>query len=451
MGRRVSTILLFGSVTLMKSAKSVIAIGAIGLGLSGSALSDSKPWKGETLRVLSFRDTHSSAVLESKAEFEAMSGAKVVMDTIAGRSVAAKTTTDQLGGGSYDVYAVDEPFVPKLSGFFLPLSEWPSSQLFEPKSVAPDKFLQAARDGAMFKGVQYGLPINGNVYMYVYRQDLLTDSTNKSEFKKKYGYDLASPKTLQQMEDLAAFFTRPPEMYGFAPFTRKSEGTTVEAMWLLGSFGVQCFDQDLKVVLDEKRTAEAFAWYKKMMQYSPRGSKSWHHSERMSAYGRGQVVQIMTWPSFVKSLEDPKKSKVVGKSAYAIPPFAKGGKPSPVAGTWSLSISKKSKKQALAAEFAYWWGSQSSGKKLVAKGMNPARHDLLQDPELLKENPWFDGILKNFEVAIVRPRFPQYKRVSDSISKWFTRMVAESVTPMEAAKGLRKDLDKLGQKLVKRQ
>ena len=437
MSRKVNAILLLGSV--------------VGWGLSWASLSMGKPFAGKTLRVLSFRDSHSAAVVESIGEFEKMSGARVVMDTIAGHSVAAKTTTDQLGGGSYDLYAVDEPFVPKLAGFFVPLTRWPSPKLVDPKTVAPEKFLDAAREGARFKGVQYGLPINGNVYMYVYRQDLLTNPTHRSDFKKKYGYALQPPKTLQQMEDLAAFFTRPPEMYGFAPFTRKSEGTTVEAMWLLGSFGIQCFDQDLNVVLDEKRTAEAFAWYKKMMQYSPKGSRSWHHSERMSAYGRGQVVQILTWPSFVKSLEDPKKSKVVGKSSYAIPPAAKGGKPSPVAGTWSLAISKKSKSKALAAEFAYWWGSQQFGKRLVAKGMNPARQDLLQDPELLKENKWFTGVLRNFEVAIVRPRFPQYKRVSDSISKWFTRMVAESATPMEAATGLRKDLDRLGQRLVKRQ
>ena len=152
-------------------------------------------------------------------------------------------------------------------------------------------------------------------------------------FKKKYGYELKPPKDMKQMRDIAEFFYRPPHLYGFAPFTRKSEGTTVEAMWILGSFGTKIFDDDMNYVFDKTKAKNAFTYYKEMMGFAPKGSKSWHHAERMACYSKGKIVQLMTWPSFVKGLEDPRYSRVVGKNSYTHPPFNKDGWPSAVTGT----------------------------------------------------------------------------------------------------------------------
>ena len=411
------------------------------LAFSGMAMA--KQFTGQTLKVLSFRDNHSDAVLKSLKEFEALTGAKVKLDLIASNTVATKTMTDQMAGGSYDLYTVDEPFIPQLSPFFVPLDKWPKTKLVAAKELGLDKYLPAAVAGTQFQGKHWGLPVNSNVYLYIYRRDLFENPEEKKAFKKKYGYELNVPKTVKEFKDVASFFTRPPKLYGFAPFTKKSEGTTVEAIWALGTFGVKLFDDDLNVVMDKKKATEAFQFYIDMMAYAPRGSKSWHHSERMAAYRKGKLVQIMTWPGFLKGLEDPRKSRVVGLSQWGVPPAAAIGQPAPVAGTWALSIPKSSKNKALAATFARWWGSYTFGKTLVPAGMNPARRDLLTDPSLVKGNPWFAGIMANFEQAVVRPRFPEYRKVSDRISVHFTNCVVGRDTPAQAVDKLYKDLTSL--------
>jgi multiple sugar transport system substrate-binding protein len=401
------------------------------------------PYEGQTLKVLAFKDGHSQAVAANLKMFEAMTGAKVVLDLIASNAVATKISTDQASGGTYDLYTVDEPFMPQFSTFFLPLQEWEKPRIIDKKETDLGSFLPAAVAGGAYKGVNFGLPVNGNVYMYVYRADLFNDPKEKTAFKAKYNYELATPKSTDQMRDVAEFFTRPPRMYGFAPFTKMSEGTTVEAIWVLNTFGVSILDDKLQVVMNEQQATKAFEFYNSMMKFAPPGSTSWHHSERMAAYSKGMLAQIMTWPSYVKDLENPDKSMVVGKNAYAEPPAAQGGKPSAVAGTWTVAIPKTAKSKALAAEFAYWWASSSFGKTIVAQGMNPARKDLLTNPELVKTNPWFPGVLANFQGAVVRPRFPEYKQISDVISLHFTKMISSQATPAEAAKGIKSDVESM--------
>lgn len=426
----------------------VVGLGAVLSAQSSTALSAGPTsagpsFTGQTLKVLTFKDSHSDAVAAHLQDFEKLTGAKVVFDAIASNTVATKISTDQAAGGTYDLYAVDEPFMPQLATFFVPLKDWPQAKVVDSKEASLDKFLPAAVAGGAYKGENYGMPVNGNVYMYVYRSDLFNDPKEKEAFKAKYKAELKAPKTTAEMKNVAEFFTRPPKMYGFAPFTKLSEGTTVEAIWVLGTFGVKILDDKLRVVVDEKKAVEAFRFYNDMMKYAPPGANSWHHAERMAAYSRGMIAQIMTWPSFVKDLENPEKSLVVGKNAYAEPPAGPQGAPAAVAGTWTLAIPKSSKSRALASEFATWWASASFGKTLVPQGMNPARKDLLSDPELVKGNPWFPGVLANFGRAIVRPRFPEYKQISDVISLQFTKMVSAQSTPEEAAKNMKGQVEAL--------
>jgi multiple sugar transport system substrate-binding protein len=417
------------------------------LGLSAQAspqkAAELLPYAGQTLHVLSFQDAHARAVATNLADFEALTGAKVELDAIAANQVAAKIGTDQAAGGSYDLYTVDEPFVPQLASFFLPYSAWPTSRLPALAETKLEAFLPAALAGSSYRETLLGLPVNGNVYMYVHRQDLFSDPQEQKAFRERFGRPLAPPQTMAELRDVAEFFTRPPKLYGFAPFTKSSEGTTVEAMWLLASFGVELFDAKGQAAFDAAKAAEAFAYYKDMMRFAPPGAGNWHHAERMAMYGKGRLAQIMTWPSYVKDLENPEKSLVVGKNAYALPPAAPGGSPAPISGTWTAAIAKSSKSQALAAEFARFWASRDFGRKLALAGMNPARRDLLTDPELLRQNPWFPGVLLNFEKAVVRPRLPDYKVASDLVTRHFTAMISNQEQPAEAAQALRRDLQSL--------
>ena len=75
-------------------------------------------------------------------------------------------------------------------------------------------------------------------------------------------------------------------MYGFAPFTRKSEGTTIEAIWILGSFGTKFSTKSLIMYLISRKQ-KSFSFYKNLCPIPQKDQK----------------VGIMQreWPAIVKA------------------------------------------------------------------------------------------------------------------------------------------------------
>jgi len=65
------------------------------------------------------------------------------------------------------------------------------------------------------EGKTYCIPIFWNSHGLFYRKDLFEDPTEKANFKAKYGYELRVPRTFDELVDVAEFFTRPPNLYGF--------------------------------------------------------------------------------------------------------------------------------------------------------------------------------------------------------------------------------------------
>ena len=50
------------------------------------------------------------------------------------------------------------------------------------------------------------MPAFGDVVGWTYRKDWFAEPKNQADFKAKYGRDLAVPKTLAELMDIAQFF-----------------------------------------------------------------------------------------------------------------------------------------------------------------------------------------------------------------------------------------------------
>ncbi|MDH5376700.1 MAG: extracellular solute-binding protein [Gammaproteobacteria bacterium] len=64
-------------------------------------------------------------------------------------------------------------------------------------------------------GELVGVPQYINFPMLFYRKDLLEDPAEKAAFEAEYGYELKPPTNYDELYDVAEFFHRPPDMYGF--------------------------------------------------------------------------------------------------------------------------------------------------------------------------------------------------------------------------------------------
>lgn len=407
------------------------------------------------LKVLTFRDRQSSALRAALSEFESEHRIQIQFDDIPAGSVATKMMTDLLAGGTYDVYAIDEPFVPQFQDALLPVAQWPQKPTPADLSAFEPRALEAAR----VKNELLGLPINGNVYQYIFRKDLFENEQERIQFRARFHRDLRPATQLSEMLELAQFFYRPPKLYGFAPFTKMSEGTTVEFLWLLAAFGHPLGHSPER--LEIETVASALRVYAELLKTAPRAARSWHHNERMSSFAKGKVAQMMTWNSFFFDLEDENKSLVVGRTGYAQSPGRKQDKtvsqlitrsdfekssgtlPTSLAGTWVAGINKNSKQADVANAFILWWTSRQMNQSLVQKGLSSARSDVLLDTSFNEKFPWFASTHFNFQRAFLRPRGKQYRALSDEVSQAFTRWIAGQTNESEAAKKLHATLIQL--------
>src|SRR5258708_37800966 len=95
-------------------------------------------------------------------------------------------------------------------------------------------------------------------------------------FKKKYGYDLAVPKTWAQMLDIAEFFHRPDQKrYGIAIYTDNSYDALVMGYEnVLFGYGGDLGDYKTykaKGVIDSKTAVDALNFYKELYKFTPPG------------------------------------------------------------------------------------------------------------------------------------------------------------------------------------
>ena len=218
-----------------------------------------------------------------------------------------------------------------------------------------------------------------------------------------------------------------------------SEGTTVELLWLLAAqghaLGQNANPPDVSAIEASLRN------YALLMKTAPKAARAWHHTERMSAYAKGKIAQMMTWNSFFFDLEDEHKSLVVGRTGYAPSPGT--GAATSLAGTWIAGVRKDSSQKAVASAFVRWWTSKEVNASLVTRGLSSARTDVLKDPSLTVRFPWFETTHVNFRNAFLRPRHKQYRTASDELSKAFTRWIAGQSSDTEAAIALHNALRRM--------
>ncbi|MFE0332591.1 ABC transporter substrate-binding protein, partial [Streptomyces sp. NPDC058960] len=170
------------------------------------------------------------------------------------------------GSVSFDLAAVDAIWLPTFAGALQPLDD-----LFT-AAVKADLFPSLV-DGAQIKGKYVGMPAWTNAEILFYRKDLFESAAEKSAFQKKYGYPLAPPKTWQQFQDVASFFTRGTKLYG------TDVKGAVETEWLAhvlqaGSPGI-VLDDSGKVIIDNAQHLAALKFYSDLnnrLKVSPPGA-----------------------------------------------------------------------------------------------------------------------------------------------------------------------------------
>jgi multiple sugar transport system substrate-binding protein len=413
--------------SLVTAIVSVFALSSFLVGCSPAAnQSNPSSDKGSgKISVAMVTGVESSAIKKLVPNFTKETGIEVEWNEFDYNTLYEKILNDlKAGAGTYDVIFADDPWMPMFAGggFLEPLEKFGYQTDDDIAKMSNQVTMWPAPSGPRLPGSdpneqpkQYGIAQVGNVQLLFYRKDIIGEKApetwdevfqliDKHKGKVPYGYVIRGAKG--------------------NPVSTNFNGT---ALW---SSGGDIFDDNWNVTFNNEKAQKALDLYLKLAKTGPDGVANYNADEVGRAMSQGEALMATVWPAWGMTMEDPAKSKVVGKIGYSLIP--KGERHAPMIGNWILAIPKGSKNQEAAFKFITWASSKESQKAMAMAGGIPTRISVLTDPELVKKFPYLPAVKEGLETAKWRPRTPEWSKVEDIIGTYINLAVAGQISAKEA-------------------
>ncbi len=354
----------------------------------------------------------------SLPDFEKKTGIKVVVDASPFGDLYKKQLLSlSTGAGRYDVVFVDEPWIPPLSEFLLPLNE-------RMKTLDLQDFIPTTVASGAFQGTQYGVPVDPNVQLLVYRKDL---------FEQK---GLKPPATWDELLAHAKAFHDPAkQQYGIAVTASSDIQTALYMLLAMWSYGAELVDANGRGSLNSAAGKKGGEVFLELLKYTPPNVKSYNFADVNKAVQLGQAAMAIQWASGARPMEDKTRSTVAGKLGYAQVP--KAVRQTPMRGVWTLAIAKNSTSQDAAWQFATWLSGKDFGHAAVkypsaTSAIHSPRFSVLKDPGTKATLPYADALLESLQITKERPRLREYADIQENLRVTAGKLTAGELT-LEAA------------------
>jgi multiple sugar transport system substrate-binding protein len=244
-------------------------------------------------------------------------------------------------------------------------------------------------------GTYWAYPTEGDANGWAYRQDLFEDPDEMAAFEAEYGYPLAPPETMDQLMDIANFFTRPDEgLYGAAIYTQADyDGLTMGFQNMLFSYGGNWSDENFNPegVINSPESVAALEFYKELYDCcSPPGMSNAFYNEVNDAFIGGQAAMGMNYFAFFPALSNPEVSDYAEVTGYFVNPAGPGGDQFGSLGGQGMSvinfISDERKQASL--DFIKWFAQDDVQAKWAALGGYSCNSAVLASDEFQQIAPF---------------------------------------------------------------
>ena len=290
------------------------------------------------------------------------------------------------------------------------------------------------------KGKLYSMPVNPNIPLLYYRNDLYQQ--NK----------LAVPKTFDQLYANAKKLHSPPRMFGIVQRgARSAHSVAYEFYPYLYGFGGGLFRDpaagDHTVTLnDAKGKAALDFWVKLAKDAGHPKTAAMDQVDVVQQIVTGKtahaIIVIAIWPQ----MDDPTKSVVVDKMELAIPPSQPGFKSAPGLGHWLAGISKNvpDDRKRGAVEFFRWFQTAEAQIKHAQVGGTPVHKAAYEHP-MSKERKyrWMKPMAEGLPLAVNIYNFPEAAEVIAVLELGLNQAVAGEITTVAALNSMSEDIHKV--------
>lgn len=386
---------------LVQAGLSVAALGALpGAGqmtAQAQGAFDWKKFKGEKIEVFLTKSPRGDLLTKHHKEFEDMTGITVGSEMIPEQQQRQKAVIEfNSGKPSFDVIALSYHVQKRLFG----KNRWMLDvrPLLADKSITDPKldFDDFAKSGLMWATQPDGridsLPFNIDPWMVYY---------NKEIFDAK---GVPYPKTFAEMVDAAARLNDPAKgISGFVGRGLKNANVPVWTSFLLG-YGGGFVDDKGKLMTETAAAVDSAKMYQTLLaKTGPQGVAGFNWNEAQSLFAQGKAAMWLDGIGFAAPLEDPAKSRIVGKVGYGIMPAGPKQQVSAMFGDGEGIAAATSKKGP--AWFYLQWASnkKNQARMLEAAAGAPVRISAFADAEamaaLKTRKAWVDCMLGSVKIA----------------------------------------------------
>jgi multiple sugar transport system substrate-binding protein len=427
-----------------------------------------EPFGGVEIRVLDeITDLQPTFAEQVVPRFEEITGIRVNYELQGHFDVIQVGEADLFSGtGTYDLVMMHQWQIN--DGIDAQAIEFLDSYLEDPAlrdpSVDPANFIQPVTDEAtVVDGHRICFPNWNYQQIWVGRRDLMENPDEQAAFMENYGYELAPPTTLQEMRDIAEFFTRPAgatlagetlenPSYGFIQEGARL-GVTWSDVWFnyLRQFGGDLFDEQGTPTANRPENVAGLEFWKSMFEFAPPGAAELSLLDIPVTLGEGQAVSGIAWSDFFWSVDKEGGSPHAGNFTYApVPPNGDSPDLHQVNTVPScLVINPASENKEAAFLFLQWLATQETQDTWLETaleaggGFDPVLQSSFDNPAYTSgpRAELLAAIQGSMESGIAIPFISELRKHFDVMLQRFQEFLLGQSTAQEALDALQQDME----------
>jgi multiple sugar transport system substrate-binding protein len=390
-------------------------------------------------------------------EYEAKSGVSVTVETTPWSDFQTKAFTEfNAKGSAYDLIVGDSQWLGAAStgGHYVELTDFfAKHNLKEVMAPATVKYYAEYPGNS---GKFWAVPAEGDAVGWSYRKDWFEDPTEMTNFKAKYGYDLAVPVNWKQLRDISEFFHRPDQKrYGVAIYTDNSyDAMAMGFENALFSFGGELGDPvtyQVDGIINSAKAIASLEAYKELYSFTPPGWAKTFFVENNQAITENLAAMSMNYFAFFPALLNEATNPNAKNTGFFANPAGPDGDQFAALGGQGISIVSYSENQEEAYKFLEWFIQDDVQKRWAELGGYTAHAKTLSSMEFRNATPYNEAFYQTMFKVKDFWAVPEYAELLQKLNQHlYPFIVGDKGTAKETLDTLAKDWDAIFTKYGRR-
>jgi multiple sugar transport system substrate-binding protein len=325
-------------------------------------------------------------------------------------------TDGQQKTGAYDIYVMDDNWVPEFAAGGIVQSLDKLGLKVNP-DILPKGLEQGywpPKSGPRLKAFANGTP---ELFSLVIIDDVEMLYYNKDYFS-------TPPATWDDI--MAVAKTTKPPLYGWSP--RGVAGNPIMQTYLplLNAYGGHFANDDWSPGFAGPEGVGALERLFEFIPYMPAGVAAFDTSQETAVMLQGHCTAMTEYTGTAHIVDDPTQSKVVGKIDFAATP--KQVISGPAIGTFICGIASGAPNTAGAVQFLEWFTSSKVQKEFAGTGSAAVTGSALRDATLGAKYRWLPAIADAVDNSIPKPRTPDEPKMEDLLGTALNQALVEAIS-----------------------